>query len=29
LSEVAARLSGGSDPMERAASIVKQLLKMD
>jgi lipid-A-disaccharide synthase len=29
LSEVAARLAGGPDPMERAASIVKQLLKMD
>ena len=29
LSEVAARLSGVSDPMERAASIVKQLLRMD
>ena len=29
LSEVAAKLSGESDPMERAAAIVKQLLKLD
>jgi len=27
LAEVAARLSGESDPMERAASIVRQVLK--
>ncbi len=27
LAEVAARLSGGSDPMERAASIIRQILK--
>jgi lipid-A-disaccharide synthase len=26
LAEVAARLSGGSDPMERAASIIRQML---
>jgi lipid-A-disaccharide synthase len=29
LSEVAARLAGASDPMERAAKIVAQLLRMD
>ncbi len=29
LSEVAARLAGGYDPMERAASIVRRLLKRD
>jgi len=29
LSEVAARLAGASDPMERAAEIVAQLLRMD
>lgn len=29
LAEVAAKLSVGSDPMERAAAIVKQLLKVD
>jgi hypothetical protein len=29
LSEVAARLSGESDPMERAASSIRQLLNED